>query len=176
MKNESPKGTGAFRYNFVMVARIGIGDTAAARRHAVEAAFVKRLKKDEKGTRPRHLLHINQLLAAAKLAGGNEVLHSCHHHRADCKWLGHTGAFRGPTDFHDLSLDLGETGLQGLITGSLGDQDAGWTHQGIDDVADPQRELLHPSVHPGTDHRLVQLDLTLSKFGLGGSFLRPPRR
>ena len=118
------------------------------------------------------MLRINQLLAAAKLASGNVVLHTCDHHRNDSKWLGHAGDFRRHPDLHDLSLDLAETGLQRSITGALGDQDAGWKRQGIDDGADPQKELLHAPAHSGTDHRLAQLDLSLCKFGFGGSFLR----
>ena len=37
--------------------------------------LIKRLERHEKGARPRHLLHVDQLLAAAELAGGNVVLH-----------------------------------------------------------------------------------------------------
>src|SRR4249920_628014 len=132
MESESLKGTRVFRNNLVVVARIGIGDTAAAGRHAVEPAFVKRLKKNKKGAGPGYLLRINELLTATKLSGGNVVLHSRHDHRDDRKWFGHTGDFRGHSDFHDLSLDLTETGLQSSSTGSFGDQDSRRTHQRID--------------------------------------------
>jgi hypothetical protein len=82
MKNESPKGTGVFRDNRIVVARIGIGDTAAARSHPVQPVFVKRFKKNKKGARARYLLRINQLLAAAardrlsKVDGPNYALMS----------------------------------------------------------------------------------------------------
>ena len=100
------------------------------------------------------MLRINQLLAAAKLASGNVVLHTCDHHRNDSKWLGHAGDFRRHPDLHDLSLDLAETGLQRSITGALGDQDAGWKRQGIDDVADPQKNC---STRPLTPARITVL-------------------
>src|SRR4051812_3661841 len=111
MESKSPKGACVFRDNFVMVTRIGIGDAAAARRHAFESAFVKRLKKNKKRAWLGHLLRINELFAAAKLSGGNVVLHTGHHHRDDCKWFGYASDFSGHSDFHDLSLDLPETGL-----------------------------------------------------------------
>ena len=52
-----------------------IGDRrhlAAPRRYAVETAFEERLEKDEECARPRHLLRVDQLLAAPELARGNK--------------------------------------------------------------------------------------------------------
>ena len=41
MKNETPESASVFRDNFVMVARIGIGDTTAARRHSIDSALYR---------------------------------------------------------------------------------------------------------------------------------------
>ena len=75
VENGGPENARVFRDNFVVVARIGISDTAAARRHALEPAFVKRLKKNKKSTRLGHLLRFKELFATPKLPGGNVVLH-----------------------------------------------------------------------------------------------------
>ena len=71
------------------------------------------------------------------------------------------------SDLHDLRLDLPKAGLQASPTGTLRDQDPGRTHERVDDVADPQRELLDPPAHAGADDGLVQLHLGLSQRGFG---------
>ena len=166
----------SFADDHVVVVRIGIGDAAAARRHAFEPALVKRLEKDKKRARPRHLLRVESTARRRETGRRRCSPARRHHHRDDRKWLGHAGDLRSHPDFHDLSLDLPETGLQRSLTGAFGDQDAGRTHQRIDDVADPQSELLHPPAHAGTDHRLVQLDLSLGQLGFGARFLGRQQR
>jgi hypothetical protein len=42
-----------------MIAGIGVGNAAAARRYAIESPLVEGLKENEKGTRTRDLLHID---------------------------------------------------------------------------------------------------------------------
>src|ERR1051326_3508094 len=69
VQRHAPDCSGLRRDNLVVVARIRVGDAAAARRHAVETAFVERLEKRNQGTRLFYLLGIDQLLAAAELAG-----------------------------------------------------------------------------------------------------------
>ena len=74
-------------------------------------------------------------------------------------------------DPHHLRLDLAEAGHQAAPPAPLRDQDAGGTHERVDDVADLQRELLDPPGHAGTDHRLVQIDLGLRQRRLGAGLL-----
>src|SRR5215510_15846818 len=74
MKHRAFEGAGVFCNDRVMVVGIGIGDAAAAGRNIVEPALIERLEKGEQGARTCHVLRIDQLLAAAKLAGGNVFL------------------------------------------------------------------------------------------------------
>src|SRR5689334_17152490 len=85
VKNHAFESAGVFGNDRVMVIRVGIGDAAAAGRQIVNSAFVERLEKSEKGARPRHLLQVDQLLAATKLAGSNVFLYVRDHHGDDCK-------------------------------------------------------------------------------------------
>ena len=87
MERNSPKGTCILRNNFVVVVGISIGNAAAAWRHALEPTLEKGLEENKKRTRLFHLLRIDQLLTTPELAGGNLVLHICHHHRDDGEWL-----------------------------------------------------------------------------------------
>src|SRR5215813_3450214 len=74
VKDHAPGGAGIFCDNRVMVVRIGVGDAAAAGRNVVDSAFVERLEKCGQGAGPRHLLQVDQLLAATKLASSNILL------------------------------------------------------------------------------------------------------
>ena len=56
-------------------------------------------------------------------------------------------------------------------TGFIRDQDPGRTHDRSDDIAHPQRELLHAPAHAGTDNRLVQLHLGLGQRSFGAGLL-----
>jgi hypothetical protein len=96
---------------------------------------------------------VDQLLAAAELAGGNVVLHVGHHHRDDGERLGHAGDFGRHSGLHDLRLDLIEAGLQAALPGAFRNEHAGRPHQRIDDVADAQDELLDSPVHAGAHPR-----------------------
>ena len=154
----------------IVIVGIGIGDAAAARRHAVNAAFVERLQKREKRARPGYLLRFNQLLTAPNLAGGNVVLHIRHHHRDDRERLRDAGDLGNHPDLHDLRLDLAETRGKKRPT-CLRDQYAGWTHHRIDEVADTQHELLDAPIHAGADHGLVEIDLCLREGCLGAGLL-----
>ena len=67
MKSEPPDRARTRRDNFVVIVGIGVGDAAAARRDPVEAAFVERFESGYERARPRHLLRVEQLLAASEL-------------------------------------------------------------------------------------------------------------
>src|SRR5437016_8200217 len=153
VKRYAPHSAGVFRYNQVVVIGIGIGDTAAAGRYVVEPTFVEGLEKCEEGPGLPHLLRVDQLLAATKLAGGDVVLHTRDHHRNDGPRLRYAGDLGRHSGFHDLRFNLSEAGLKALGA-SLRDQDPGGTHERIDDVAHAERELFHPPAYPGTDNRL----------------------
>jgi hypothetical protein len=81
VKSDASQRARVFGGNQFLVVRIGVGDTTAAGCYAIEPAFVQRLEKDKKGARLRRLSRLDQLLAAAELAGGNVVLHVRDHHR-----------------------------------------------------------------------------------------------
>ena len=57
-------------------------------------------------------------------------------------------------DLHDLGFDLPKARMMVRPPGSLRDQDPGRTDERVDDVADPQRELLHASADAGADDGL----------------------
>ena len=139
--------------------------------HTVEPALVERLEKDQDGSRPRHLLRVDQLLAAAELAGGDEVLHAGDHHRDDRPGLRDAGGLGHHADLHDLRLDLPKAGLQAPLSGAFRDQDPGRAHERIDDVADPQGELLHPPADAGPDDGLRQIRFGLGQRGFGARLL-----
>ena len=46
-----------------------------------ESALIEGLERHQEAARPRHLLGIDQLLAATELASGDVVLHVSDHHR-----------------------------------------------------------------------------------------------
>ena len=172
VKNQATKESGVFVGDDVVIARISVSDAAAAGRHVIDSAFKHRLKRHQERAWTGDLLHIDQLLAAAELAGGDEILHAGHHHGDDAERLGDAGDLPHHSDLHDLRFDLVEAGLQSTLARTVGNQNTGRTHQRVDDVADPQGELLDPPVHPGTDRRLVQFDLGLRQGGLGARLLR----
>src|SRR6478672_7982428 len=64
VKPNGPQGARVFCDNDVVIVGIGVGDAAAPRRHAVEAAFEERFEKNEERARPRYLLRLEQLLAS----------------------------------------------------------------------------------------------------------------
>ena len=169
VKSKAPRRADIPGGDQVVVAGIGVGDATAAGRHAFEPALVERLQEDQDGSRLGHLLRIDQLLAAAELAGGDEVLHLRDHHRDDRPRLRDAGDFGHHADLHDLRFDLPEAGLQASPPGAFRDQDPGRTHHRVDDVADAQRELLHASADAGADDGLAQIDLGLrqGRFGAG---------
>src|SRR3712207_5983262 len=117
-----------------MIARIGVGDAAAARRDTVEPAFVEWLEKHKEGSRPRHLLWVDQLLSTAELASGDDLLHTRDHHRDDRPGLRDTGDFGRHSGLYDLRLDLPKAGLQGFPPCAFWDKNPGWTHERIDDL------------------------------------------
>ena len=145
----------------IVIVGVGVGNAAAARGHAIEPAFVERLEKCKKSARPRHLLHIDQLFAAAKLTGGNVVLHVCDDHRDDRPGFRNTGDLSDHSDFHDLRFDLAKAGLQASLTSAIRDQHSGRAHERIDNVSDPQCELLDATAHAGADDSLLQIHLSL---------------
>ena len=70
-----------FRDDLVVIVGIGICDTAAARRHARQVAFVERLERHQKEARSPPLLRVIQLLTTAELACSNMVPHFGDQHR-----------------------------------------------------------------------------------------------
>src|SRR5262249_35059804 len=139
------------RRDQVVIARVGIGDAAAARRNVVQPTLIEWFKKHQDGARARYLLRVDQLLAASELPGGYIVLHLCDHHRDDAPSLGDTSHLSSHPGLDDLRLDLPETGVQGAPTGTLRNQNAGGAQQRIHDIADLQCKLLDLSGHAGTN-------------------------
>ena len=66
--------------------------------------------------------------------------------------------------------------MQACPAGALRDQDAGRTHERVDDVADPQRELLHSPIHASADDGLRQIHLGLGQRRFGAGLLRREQR
>src|SRR5579863_2311901 len=130
------------RHDLVVVAGIGVGNAAAARRDAVKAALIERIQKRYQGARLLYLLRIEQLLAAAELASRNVALHARDHHRDNGKRLGYAGDLRDHSRFHDLRLDLIKARCE-ITPGVIRDQNSGRTHEWVDDIARPQCELLN---------------------------------
>ena len=122
VKSDAPHGAGVFRGDHVVVVGIGVGDAAAARRDAVQPACVERLEIHQERAGPRHLLRVDQLLAAAELAGSDDILHVGDHHRDDGPGLRYAGHLGDHSDFHDLRFDLPKAGLQAPLTRSLRNQ------------------------------------------------------
>src|SRR5215208_396929 len=150
----------------MVIVGICVGNTTAAWRDTLEPTFIEWLEKYEQSARPCHLLRVDQLLTAAKLAGGDEVLYVRHHHRNDRPGLGDTGDLGRHSDLHDLRLDLSEASLQASLTGTLRDQNSGRAHHWIDKVARPQNKLLQSTIKASTDNRLIEIHFGLGKLGL----------
>jgi hypothetical protein len=64
VQSGSPDRPSVARGDLVMVARIGIGDAAAAWSYPIEASFEERLERHDERARPSDLLRVEQLLAA----------------------------------------------------------------------------------------------------------------
>src|SRR6478736_2950923 len=126
----------------IMIARVSIDDAAAAGRDALQPVLVERLQEREDRTRPLQVLCLDQLLAGAKLTGGDKVLHTGDHEWNDHPGSRDTGRFGKHAGLHDLSLDLPEPGLQYVSAGALRYQYAGGPHQLVDDIAGTDQELL----------------------------------
>ena len=121
VKHGRPQRASVFCDDGVVVVGIGVGNAAAARGHAIEPAFEERLEHEERAG-PRHLLQIDQLLAAAELARGNVVLNARNNHRDNGKGFRYARGLGYHSLFHDLGFDLTETGLQAPLTCTLRDQ------------------------------------------------------
>src|SRR5207302_7245134 len=106
VESSCPYPAGIICDNLLMVTGICVGNAAAAGSYTVEASFVERLERCEECARPRHLLRVDQLLAASVLAGGDVVLNISDHHGDDRERLGHASDFGRHSDLHDLRLDL----------------------------------------------------------------------
>ena len=65
-----------------------------------------------------------------------------------------------------------EAGNQPRPAGIFRDENARWPQKRIDDLADPQCELLHPAGHTGAHRRLVDIDLRLLQGRFGARLLR----
>src|SRR6476620_12257988 len=118
MKHDGPQGARAFCNNDVVIVGIGVGDAAAPRRYAIETALEKRFEKDEERARPRHLLRVDQLLAAPELARCNVILDARDNHRDNGERLRNTRSLGDHAWLHDLRFDLSKAGLQSLLTGT----------------------------------------------------------
>src|SRR5215211_5330518 len=167
VENDAPHSADVLRGDHIVVAGVSVCDAAAARQHAIKPALVERLEKDQNGSGPRHLLWVNQLLATAELASGDEVLHVRDHHWDDRHRLRHASDLGRHSDLHDLRLDLPKARLQAALSGAFRDQDPGRAQERIDDVADPEGELLHLPADASPDDRLRLICFGLGQRGFG---------
>src|SRR5262249_35791481 len=142
VKSHTSDSASVLGYDQVVVVGIGIGDTAAAGCYIVEPAFIERLERYREGALPCHLLGIDELVAATKLTGGNDILDIRDHHRDDCPGLENTCDFANHSDLHYLRFNLPEARLQTSLTQALRNQYPGRSHERIDDIADPEHKLL----------------------------------
>src|SRR5829696_2132677 len=167
VENDAPRRADILRGDHIVVAGVSVRDAAAARQHAIKPTLVEGLEKDQNGSRPRHLLWVNQLLATAELASGDEVLHVRDHHRDDRHGLRHAGDLGRHSDLHDLRLNLPKAGLQAALSGAFRDQNPSRAQERIDHVADPEGELLHLPADPSPDDRLRLICFSLGQRGFG---------
>src|ERR1700737_5502125 len=135
--------------NQFMVAGIGVDNATAAGGYSLQTALVEGLEERKDRSRFCQVLQINELISAAELTGRDIVLNTRHDHRDDRPWLGDACGLSHHARLHDLSFDLSEAGLQSTLPCSLGYQDSGRPHQGIDDVADAKEKLLHAPRNSG---------------------------
>src|SRR5436190_17166570 len=159
MQDDFPARAGLLCNDLLVIAGVGIDDAAAASRHPCETAVVERLQKHKDRTGSRNILRFDQLLSAAKLAGGDVVLNRGDDHWDDHPGPGDAGRLRHHPFLHDLSLNLAEPGLQHPLASPFWNENPGWPHEWIDDIACAQRELLDPSSNPGADKGPVQIHL-----------------
>src|SRR5438477_11156366 len=147
----------------VMIARVSIDDAAAAGRDALQSVLVKRLQEREDRARPLQVLCLDQLLAGAKLTGGDKVLHAGDHEWNDHPRSRDAGRFGKHARLHDLGLDLPEPSLQYVAAGAFRYQYSGRPHQLVYDIAGADEELLDASVDARADVGPVEVDLPLNR-------------
>src|SRR3954462_8807805 len=145
-----------------MIAGVGIDDATAARRHALEAALVKRLQEGEDRTRLTCILSFNQFLASLDLAGGDVILRIGDNERNGDPWLGDAGRFFAQPYLPPPRFNLSKPGLQPTPAGIRRYQHAGWSHDLGNEIARPNEELLDPTVDAGANEGLVEVDLRFS--------------
>ena len=83
MQHQTLECAGLLRGDQVIVAGIGIDDTAASGRHAIKPPLINGLQERENGAGSQHLLGFDQLLATPELARCDVILLAGHHHRDD---------------------------------------------------------------------------------------------
>ena len=131
-----------------MVAGVGIGDAAAAGGHAIKPAVVQGLEKNQDRSRPGDLLSVDELLATAELAGGDEVLNVGDHHRNDRprawtrRWPRPPFRPSGPGPRSARSRPAGARPAPSGIRTPAG------RISGLTMSPDPERELLHSPLTP----------------------------
>src|SRR5215212_519117 len=157
MEGKALESAGSLCINQIVIVGICVRNTTAAWRHTLESTLIKWLQKYEQSARSRHLLCVDQLLTAAKLAGGDEVLHVGDHHGDDLPGFGDAGDLGGHPDLHDLCLDLPEAGLYASLTGTFRDQNSRGAHHWVDKVAGPQKKLLQSTIEAGANDCLVEI-------------------
>jgi hypothetical protein len=111
------------------------------------------------------------LLAAAKLTGGNIVLHLGDHHWDNGPGLRCTRNLGNHTNLHHLRFNLSKAGVQNALTGARWNQDASRSHQRVDYIAGPQRKLFHATIYAGTDDGLLQFHFGLCQCRFGTRLL-----
>src|SRR6476660_1018473 len=142
MQPEALERTEFPRRDQFVIAGVGVSDTTAAGRHALQPALVDRLHGNENGARLRDLLRLDQLFAAPELACRDVVLHIGNYHRNDRPRLGNAGGLGHHSDLHDLSLELPKPRRESTPSRTLRNQNAGRPYHWIDDITRPQSELL----------------------------------
>src|SRR6476660_305955 len=142
MQPEALERTEFPRRDQFVITGVGVSDTAAAGRHALQPALVERLHENENGARARDLPRLDQLFAAPELARRDVVLHVGKHHRNNDPRLGNTGGLGHHSDLHALSLDLPKPRSESTPSRTLRNQNAGRPYHWIADITRPQSELL----------------------------------
>jgi hypothetical protein len=145
----------------LVIARIGIGQTGAARRDVVGLARIKRLHVDRERARRALLLHVQKAIRWPHLTGSDHILHFGDHHGDNREGLGKAGHLGKAAFPHNACGYLLEPCLKATAPGIGRHQHSGGPEHWVDDIADTQGHLLHCAGYSGIDGQLRYLILRL---------------